>query len=255
MSNTALGVAQSSAGVGTTDTAMRHILGAQWESTGVVDGLAVTGGTTLAYAVAAGVAVCSKGDSDGKTLAWFAGGTTPTVAANSAGNPRIDCIWITSHDLTQGDSDNLVTLGVTQGTAAATPTAPTIPTYATLLAQMRMPAGATTTANAYVAQAATVPKFYGMDRVQLDGPLIYQGTTVLQGTGANFVYLFPSISTTFPLIGGSPSLLVTNGDWDAVNIRQMTGAIQSDTGIVFFDSALGSGISVRINWTIVGRRK
>ncbi len=154
MSNTALGVAQSSAGVGTTDTAMRHILGAQWESTGVVDGLAVTGGTTLAYAVAAGVAVCSKGASDGKTLAWFEGGSTTTVAANTAGNPRIDCIWITSHDLTQGDSDNLVTLGVTQGTPAATPTAPTIPTYATLLAQMRMPAGATTTANA--TQAASI---------------------------------------------------------------------------------------------------
>lgn len=154
MSNTALGVAQDSSGVGTTDTAMRHILGAQWGSTGVVDGLAVTGGTTLAYAVASGVAVCSKGASDGKTLAWFAGGSTPTVAANSSGNPRIDCIWITSHDLTQGDADNLVTLGVTQGTPAATPTAPTIPTYATLLAQMVMPAGATTTANAV--QAASI---------------------------------------------------------------------------------------------------
>lgn len=154
MSNTALGVAQSSAGVGTTDTAMRQILAAQWASTGVVSGLAVKGGTTLAYTVAAGVAVCSKGASDGKTLAWFEGGSTTTVAANSSGNPRIDCVWITSHDLTQGDSDNLVTLGVTQGTPAATPTAPTIPTYATLLAQMRMPAGATTTANA--TQAASI---------------------------------------------------------------------------------------------------
>lgn len=154
MSNTALGVAQTSAGIGTTDTAMRHILAAQWESTGVVSGLAVKGGTTLAYTVAAGVAVCSKGASDGKTLAWFEGGSTTTVAANSSGNPRIDCVWITSHDLTQGDSDNLVTLGVTQGTPAATPTAPTIPTYATLLAQMRMPAGATTTANA--TQAASI---------------------------------------------------------------------------------------------------
>lgn len=154
MSNTALGVAQTSAGIGTTDTAMRHILAAQWASTGVVSGLAVKGGTTLAYTVAAGVAVCSKGASDGKTLAWFEGGSTTTVAANSSGNPRIDCVWITSHDLTQGDSDNLVTLGVTQGTPAATPTAPTIPTYATLLAQMRMPAGATTTANA--TQAASI---------------------------------------------------------------------------------------------------
>ena len=161
MSNTALGVAQGSSGVGTTDTAMRHILGAQWESTGVVSGLAVTGGTTLSYAVASGVAVCSKGDSDGKTLAYFSGGTTPTVAANSAGNPRIDCIWITSHDLTQGDSDNLVTLGVTQGTAAATPTAPTIPTYATLLAAMLVPAGATTTANATQATSVGYAVPYG----------------------------------------------------------------------------------------------
>ena len=152
--STAFGVRQTDAGAGFTVTDMRHILAAQWESTGVVSGLAVTGGTTLSYAVAAGVAVCSKGDSDGKTLAYFAGGSTATVAANSSGNPRIDCIWITSHDLDQGDADNLVTLGVTQGTPAATPTAPTIPTYATLLAQMVMPAGATTTANAH--QAASI---------------------------------------------------------------------------------------------------
>ena len=154
MSNTAYGVRQTDAGLGTTVNEMRHILAAQWESTGVVSGLAVTGGTTLSYAVASGVAVCSKGDSDGKTLAYFSGGSTPTVSANSSGNPRIDAIWITSHDLDQGDADNLVTLGVTQGTAAATPTAPTVPTYATLLAAMLVPAGATTTANA--TQAASI---------------------------------------------------------------------------------------------------
>ena len=161
MSNTAFGVAQTSAGVGTTDTDMRHILAAQWDSTGVINGLAVTGTTSLYYRVAAGVAVCSKGPSDGKTLAYLAGGSTPTVSANSSGNPRIDCIWVTSHDLDQGDADNLVTLGVTQGTPAATPTAPSIPTYATLLAQMVMPAGATTTANAHHAASVGYAIPYG----------------------------------------------------------------------------------------------
>lgn len=194
MSDTALGVAQSSAGVGTTDTAMRHILGAQWESTGVVDGLAVTGGTTLSYTVAAGVAVCSKGASDGKTLAWFAGGSTPTVAANSAGNPRIDAIWITSHDLTQGDADNLVTLGVTQGTAAATPTAPTIPTYATLLAQMRMPAGATTTANAVQAASIGYAIPYGASL----GVLVHEVSTQ-NGIGAPAWTTVCSGSLTVPI--------------------------------------------------------
>ena len=149
MSNTAFGVAQTSAGVGTTDTDMRHILAAQWDSTGVINGLSVTGTTSLYYSVAAGVAVCSKGLSDGKTLAYFGGGNTSTVAANSSGNPRIDSVYIYSNDANQGDPDNLVHIGVTQGTAAATPTAPSIPTYATLLAQMFMPAGATTTANVH----------------------------------------------------------------------------------------------------------
>lgn len=255
MSNTAFGVAQTSAGVGTTDTDMRKIIAAQWESTGVIDGLAVTGTTSLYYKVAAGVAVCSKGASDGKTLAYFSGGSTPTVSANSSGNPRIDCIWITAHDATHGDSDNLVTLGVTQGTAAATPTAPTIPTYATLLAAMLVPAGATTTATATIAVSATVPNHYGMSRTQLDGPLVYQGSTVLHGRDTNFVYLFTSISTTFPEIGAFPSLLATNGDWDAQNIRQMTGAVQGDTGIVFFEDTLSSNSLVRINWIIIGKRK
>lgn len=254
MSNTAFGVAQTSAGVGTTDTDMRKIIAAQWESTGVIDGLAVTGTTSLYYRVAAGVAVCSKGVSDGKTIAYFGGGNTSAVSANSSGNPRIDCIWVTAHDATQGDADNLVTLGVTQGTPAATPVAPTLPTYATLLAEMLLPAGATTTANATVLVSATVPNFYGMSRTQLDGPLVYQGSTVLRGIGTNFVYLFTSMSTTFPEIGAMPSLLVTNGDWDAQNIRQMTGAIQGDTGIVFFEDTLSRGSLVRVNWTVIGRR-
>ena len=161
MSNTAFGVAQTSAGVGTTDTDMRKIIAAQWESTGVIDGLAVTGTTSLYYRVAAGVAVCSKGASDGKTLAYFAGGNTDTVSANSSGNPRIDSVYIYSNDANQGDPDNLVHIGVMSGTAAAVPTAPTIPTYATLLAQMLVPAGATTTANAHHAASVGYAIPYG----------------------------------------------------------------------------------------------
>ena len=159
--STAFGIQQTSAGVGTTAADMRHILAAQWESTGVVDGLAVTGGTSLAYRVASGVCVCSRGASDGKVLAWWPGGATPAVSAANATYPRIDAIWLCAHDASQGDADNLVTLGVTQGTPAAAPTAPTIPTYATLLAQMVMPAGATTTANATQATSVGYAVPYG----------------------------------------------------------------------------------------------
>lgn len=187
--STAFGIQQTSAGVGTTASDMRHILAAQWACTGVVDGLAVTGGTSLAYSVASGVAVCSRGTSDGKSLAYFAGGNTPAVAASDATNPRIDVVWVTAHDAAQGDADNLVTLGVTQGTPAATPVAPTIPTYATQLAQMLIPAGATTTANATSTAGVGYAIPYGaslgvlLDKTDTTSGTNFSGLrTVLSGT-------------------------------------------------------------------------
>lgn len=144
MSTTAFPVRQSEDGTGCTDIALRHIMGALYPYTGIVTGLAVTGGNTLAYNIAEGVAVCSKGEADGNTLAYYEGGTVDTTA-NSGSNPRIDVIWITSHDLTQGDSDNLVTVGVTQGTAAASPEEPALEKGQTKLAAMLVPASATTT--------------------------------------------------------------------------------------------------------------
>ena len=146
MSTTAFPVRQSSGGVGTTDIQLRNIIRYLYPTKGIVGGLTVTGTTLMRYQVAGGLAVCSKGESDGNTLAYYEGGTTNTVSTNSASNPRIDVVWITSHDITQGDSNNLVTLGVTTGTAAAAPAEPTIPTYATKLASMLVPAGASTTA-------------------------------------------------------------------------------------------------------------
>lgn len=145
--------------IGTTAADLRKMIAYKWASTGIVGGLKVTGRSNLAYNVAAGMAICSKGASDGCTEAYWPGGQTPAVSANSGSNPRLDAIWVTSHDKTQGDSDNLVTVGVTQGTPAATPEPPTIPADATLLALMQMPAGATKTsaASAYSVGAGAIP--------------------------------------------------------------------------------------------------
>jgi hypothetical protein len=150
MANVAFGVRQTANGIGTTDTDIRHMLAQKWLNKGVVGGLQVSGGSTMAYNVSAGMAICSRGASDGFTEAYFSGGSTPTVEANSSSNPRIDVVWITAHDMSQGDTDNLVTIGVTKGTAAASPSAPTIPTYATELATMLLPGGATSTVSAVV---------------------------------------------------------------------------------------------------------
>lgn len=158
MATTAFGVRQTSAGVGCTDAMLRSVIAACYPYPGIMEGFEVAGGNSLSYTVGAGVAVCSKGAADGNTLAPWEGGSVSTTA-NSASNPRIDVVWVTSHDVTQGDSDNLVTLGVTQGTAAASPVEPSIPSYATRVCAMLMPAGATTTASAtlYGSRAYAVP--------------------------------------------------------------------------------------------------
>lgn len=147
--NVALGVRNSGAD-GTTPLALRLALGALFPQSGILSGLGVSGSSSLAYLVAPGVAVCTRGAGDGSAIAPVAAGSTPAVAANGTGYPRIDAVWVAAHDIDQGDPDNHVTLGVTQGAPAASPARPTVPTYATLLAYMRLPAGATTTAQATV---------------------------------------------------------------------------------------------------------
>ena len=149
MSTVALGVSPDTNGVGVTPLVHRRIIGAQWANTGLVDGLNVTGRSDLRYNVSAGVAVCSRGDSDGKTLAYYEGGKTNAVAAGDPSNPRIDIVWIQAHNLMEyKDSDNYVTVGVTQGSPSASLAEPTIPAGATMLRKMKMPAGASSTASA-----------------------------------------------------------------------------------------------------------
>ena len=150
--STALGVdniVNSNGSVTGTDALqLRHILKARWDNPGKITGLTVTGRSDLKYNVAAGVAVCSRGTSDGYTEAYYAGGTTSAVSAGDASNPRIDLVYILPHDSTQGDSDNQVVVDVVQGTPAASPTTPSTPSGAVALAAMRVASGATNTSAA-----------------------------------------------------------------------------------------------------------
>lgn len=150
---------QNQGSVGTTAADLRKIIQYKWAAPGIVGGLKVTGRSNLAYNVAEGMAITSRGASDGCAEAFWPGGQTAAVSANTGSSPRLDAIWITSHDATQGDADNLVAVGVTQGTPAATPAPPAIPTTATLLALMLVPAGATKTSSAslYALGAGAIP--------------------------------------------------------------------------------------------------
>lgn len=185
---------QNQGAVGTTAAELRKIIQYKWDSTGIVGGLAVKGNSNLTYNVAAGMAICSKGASDGFTEAFWPGGNTSAVSANTASNPRLDAVWITSHDVTQGDGDNLVAVGVTQGTAAATPAAPTIPTYATLIALMLVPAGATKASSASVSSrgAGAIP--YGSSL----GVLVDKTDTANQAVLPASEYVYAAGTFTLP---------------------------------------------------------
>ena len=158
--STAFGVNRDTKGNGTSPLDIRMILDALFATAGIVKGLEVSGGPGLAYTVAAGVAVCQKAPGDGKTLAPWAGGVTPQVQTGDPSNPRIDSVWIIAHDLETGDSDNLVTVGVTQGQPAATPLAPEVPAGSLELGRLLMPAGATSAASATMQHRALPSLFY-----------------------------------------------------------------------------------------------
>lgn len=148
MATTALGVMQDGDGNGVDPLTHRRIIMGRWENTGIVSGLSVSGTSSLTYQVSAGNAVLSRGDSDGYTEAYWEGGTTDAVSAGDASRPRVDLVWMRANDAQQGDADNRVHVGVTEGTASASPVAPGCPSGCVELAQMLVPAGATSTASA-----------------------------------------------------------------------------------------------------------
>lgn len=163
---------------GCDDLTHRRIIAARWQSAGVVTGLAVQGTDSLAYQVSAGVAVVKRTPSDGATEAYFDGGRTPDVEANQSANPRIDCVWIMSHDHMLGDADNHVVVGVTQGTAAASPSKPVPPAGVTVLAYMQVPASSTTLQSATRVGDVDYATPYGVAIGRLGTSQVKQDTTI-----------------------------------------------------------------------------
>ena len=148
MATTALGIMQDSEGAGVDPLTHRRIIKARWTNPGIITGIGVSGTSGLTYQVGAGNAVLCRAESDGYTEAYWEGGQTPAVAVGDPSNPRIDTVWLRANDLQQGDPDNRVQVGVTQGTPAASPVAPDAPDGCLAIAAMLVSAAATSTAKA-----------------------------------------------------------------------------------------------------------
>ena len=93
----------------------------------------VTGTAGMAYSVAAFAAVTARAGMGAELVANDGAATVATTAAPGA-NSRIDVIWVRSLFTTTGDAGTDPVFGVTQGTAAASPSKPAIPAGALELA-------------------------------------------------------------------------------------------------------------------------
>lgn len=154
---------------------------------GVLPGAAsplVTGTATLAYQVGAAGFATSRGASDGVHLfgndgavtvgSTGAGSTVPP--APGAGLSRIDIIWVRHPAAGENaDTTSEPVFGVTSGTSASSPVAPSIPTGALELARNTMTSAATSTASSgnSIAQTAATALFRGQQApgvVELGAP-------------------------------------------------------------------------------------
>ncbi|MBC8726069.1 hypothetical protein F6X37_32395 [Paraburkholderia sp. 31.1] len=111
----------------------------------------VTGTTGMAYQVAAFSAVTTRAGMGAELVANDGAATVATTAAPGA-NSRIDVIWVRSLFTTTGDAGTDPVFGVTQGTAAASPSKPSIPSGALELATAVILSTTTQTSTAVITQ-------------------------------------------------------------------------------------------------------
>ena len=228
---TALGVDVDVNGNGVDPLTHRQIIRRHWNNTGIMGGLRVSGRGDLHYAVSAGVAVCSMGDADGYTEAYFAGGNTENaVSAGDGTYARIDSVYLLANT---GTPDNAVHCMASQGTPSASPVAPTLPAGALLLRNVTIPAGASTTGAGSLSADVRYAIPYGAS-LNLLGAFTntadaYGSSTVRQWNTQESVSIYVPTDRTVEIVyqatfanahleGGKP---ITGGGWISWGVAAM----------------------------------
>jgi hypothetical protein len=111
--------------------------------------------TPMRVAVKACGIVTQRQAGDGVAIWSNDGSIFVNLSAAPLSNSRIDVIYAKHNDTSHGDANNTPTIGVTEGSAAPSPTKPAIPSGALELATVTIPAGATATTSGGVVIANT----------------------------------------------------------------------------------------------------
>lgn len=127
-------------------------------ATALVTGTSATG--TMTVSVGAHHWVTSRGTADGVYLGALEAAATANIAAAPGANSRIDVVYVKQNDsgsTVSPDADTAFAAGVQTGTAAVSPTKPSIPVGALEIATVTVAAGATSTNGAGVTIVNTAP--------------------------------------------------------------------------------------------------
>lgn len=228
----------------------------------------VTGTAGMAYSVAAFAAVTARSGMGAELVANDGAATVATTAAPGA-NSRIDVIWVRSLFTTTGDASTDPVFGVTQGTAAFSPSKPAIPAGALELATAVVLSTTTQTSTAvitqthpYTAMEGGVVALRNKDEenawAPADGSLAYRIDLNLPRvrTGGAWV----------PAVRTATYTLASNGVPDGVLVASASLApiVAETTDSSFITSASGTALTVKagtylvtvhltVNATITGR--
>lgn len=205
----------------------------------------VTGRASMGYDVAAFNAVTSRTTAGAEEIANDAVTIVTTTAAPGS-NSRIDVIWVRSQFQVLGDANNDVVFGVTQGTAAVSPTKPAIPAGALELATATIPSTATTTLSSgvVITQTHTYTATAG-------GVVLFRSLADLTAWAAGEGALARDVSTgdLYKRVGAT--WLSQEGASRLLVPSSVTGGTISANGVVL----LSGGDTVTINGVFTSRFK
>lgn len=179
--------------------------------------VSTTATMNVSIATAGAEFATSKGKADGVAIFTNDGIATVAISAAPVSNSRWTIVWVKHEDNTTGDAASLPIFGTTDGAAAASPTAPAIPTGALELARLQIFSGTTATnggantlTNTYrmtAARGGTVPVRTIAERDAWTAPLPVAGQVVqVLGTSQTFQYVDGTIGWLH--VGGKPDTAV-----------------------------------------------
>lgn len=244
----------------------------------------VTGKANMSYDVAAFEAAICRARTKGTSFPTNDSVVNVTTTAAPGSNSRIDIIYLQQQEVSEGDGATQAVVGVVQGTAASSPSAPTLPDGAIELARAVVPAGITATTSATITQTAPftaplgspVPFRTTSERdafSPMKGQLAYllDSDSLIRYTGSAWTRVTPQIASgsvatpavntgavssaipiTFsPAFAAAPKVLVTS---TAVRLTVAVDQITTSGANLYVANWSGSnqGTGPSLNWVAIG---